>query len=409
MKGSIVLNGNINFESDFVYAFKDKLLSSIHSDPEVRESKKVLLITAAWRKNEYNEQHVKDAIRKIGIKSVFEDGYDKNIQNLSIYHEFNKFKTRVPDLYNFYHEKQENIKAVKEFYRKKNASLVNLLKAQLRMIKEKFPGTSLSQMLDYDIKKESAVLVDKNVQEHLFHYYCRDIQHTMNTIIDMDNEIIEICREIDDYFFKKSRVMEDPVYIKIKNKLEDRILSANSIFIFGGHVAVLLNRLNFFKLKGAFLKALAAGTNFYTVSAGSDVLCDRIILYGWVDMDNFNPDADFEFFDNGFGLITKLTVFPHCHDRIKHEDPDTLTYLANRWKSHMCVGLDQHSFLKLETYLDDAGKMYERYVSVGKEEGVYVFNRSGYKTILNYGQELNIPGSKLYESRHNPWEDGRWP
>ena len=409
MKGSIILNGNINFESDFIYTFKDKILSSIHSDPKVRESKKALLITAAWRKNEYQEQHVKEALRNIGIKSVFKNGYDENIQNLAIYHEFNKFKKRVPDIYKLYHEKQENIIAIKEFYRRKNASLVNLLKKQVRLLKLKFPGTTLADILDYDIKKEASTLIDKNIEEHLFHYYCRDIQHTMNTIISMDDEIIEICREIDDYFFKKSQVAEDPIYKKIKKKLEERILSANSIFIFGGHVAVLFNRLNFFKLKGAFLRALASGTNFYTVSAGSDVLCDKIILYGWIDMDNMDPNADFEFFDNGFGLITKLTLFPHCHDRIKHDDPDSLTYLAYRWKSHMCVGLDQHSFLKLETYLDERGKMYERYVSIGKDEGVYVFDKSGKKIILNYGEELDMPGSKLYESRHHPWEDGRWP
>lgn len=409
MKGAIVLNGNIRFETDFVYKFKDKILESIHSDPKVRETKKVLLITAAWQKNEYKESHVKESLGNIGIKSIYKDGYDKNIQNLAIYHEFNKFKAEEPDVYRFYHEKQENIIAIKEFYRKKNAKLVTLLKDQNMRIKEEFPGMTLARVMDYDVEKESATLVDKDIREHRFHYYCRDIQHTMKTIVDMDNEMVDICREIDEYFFKKSNIMENPTYERIKKKLESRILSANSIFIFGGHIAVLLNRLNFFKLKGAFLKALANGTNFYTVSAGSDVLCDKIILYGWVDMANPEPEADFEFFDNGFGLITKITVFPHCHDRIKHDDIDTLTYLARRFKSHLCVGLDQHSFLKLETYIDDSGKMYERYMSVGKEEGVYVFDRSGEKIIKNYGEELDIPGSKLYEKLHHPWEDGNWP
>jgi len=409
LKGAIIINGNIRFETDFVYKFRDKILDSIHTNPSVKETKKVLLITAAWRKNEYNESHVKNALRDIGVRSIFKDGYDKNIQNLAIYHEFNKFKAAEPEIYNFYHEKQENIIAIKEFYRKKNSKLVTLLKEQNKSIKEEFPGTTLAEVMDYNVQKESATLIDKDIREHRFHYYCRDIQHTMNTIVDMDNEMVEICREIDDYFFKKSNVMENPTYKKMKKKFEKRILSANSIFIFGGHVAVLLNRLNFFKLKGAFLKALANGANFYTVSAGSDVLCDKIILYGWVDMANPEPEADFEFFDNGFGLITKLTVFPHCHDRIKHDDIDTLSYLAHRFKSHLCVGLDQHSFLKLETYIDEEGKMYERYESVGKDEGVYVFDRSGKKIVKKYGEELDIPGSKLYETLHHPWEDGNWP
>lgn len=409
MKGTIVLNGNIEMEADFIRQFKDMILSSNHTDPHVKDSKKALLITAAWRKNEFQEDHVKEALRKIGIPSIYKDGYDKNIQNLAVYHEFNVFREKEPELYRLYHEKQENIIAIKEFYRSKNAHLVALLKNQTRLAREQFPETSLARMMDYNVEKESENLVDMDSRAHRFHYFCRDIQHTIKTIIEVDNEMIQICQEIDDYFFKKSNIAENPTYREIKEKLEKRILSSNSIFIFGGHVAVLLNRLNFFKLKGAFLKALARGTNFYTVSAGSDVLCDKIILYGWVDMENPDPNADFEFFDNGFGLITKLTVFPHCHDRIKHDDPDTMTYLANRFKSHLCVGLDRNSFLKLETYLDEEGKMYERYVSIGKKEGVYVFNRSGKKTVKTYRQELEIPGSKMYETVHYPWKDGVIP
>jgi len=408
VKGTIVLNGNIQFETDYVYKFKDKLLSSIHSDPSVRESKKVLLITAAWQKSEYNEGHVKQAVRDIGIPSIEKDGYDVNIQNLAVYHEFNKFKAAEPEIYKLYHEKQQNIISLKDLYRKKSAALVKYLKEETQYIRTIFPGTSLAKLLDYNVEQEALQLAEKDTRQHLFHYFCRDIQHTMNAIVDIDNEMIQICREIDDYFFKRSKIADNPTYQAIKEKLEKRIASANSIFIFGGNVAVLWNRLNFFKLKGAFLKALAHGTNFYTVSAGSDVLCDKIILYGWVDLNYPDPDADFEFFDNGFGLITKLTVFPHCHDRIKHNDPDTATYLAHRFKSHLCVGLDQHSFLKLETYVDDEGKMYERYVSVGDEEGVYVFDRSGRSIVKKGGEELEIPGSKLYEKKHNPWEDARW-
>lgn len=403
MKGSIILNGNIQHETDLIYQFKDKILSSIHNDPKVRENKKVLLITAAWTKSEYEEGHVKAALRDIGIPSIMENGYDSNIQNLAIYHKFNEFRAAEPEIYKFYHEKQQNIIALKEFYRRKNGALVNLLKEQLKHFRIKFPNVSLAKVMDYNIEKESAALVEKDISQHLFHYFCREIQSIINNIIEMDNEMIEVCREIDDYFFSKSKVMENPLYIKIKELLEKRIASSNSIFIFGGNVAVLFNRLNFFKLKNAFLRALANGTNFYTVSAGSDVMCDKIILYGWADLDSTDPEADFEFFDNGFGLITKITVFPHCHERIKHDHPDTLTYLAHRFKSHLSVGLDENSFLKLETYIDEAGKMYERYVSAGKREGVYVFDKSGKNIVKYYGEELEIPGSKIYERTHQPW------
>lgn len=409
MKGSIILNGNIRFEVDYIYKFKDRINSSNHTNPEVRKNKKVLLITAAWRKEEYNEAHVKKALRDIGIKSKYKNGYDINIQNLAIYHTFNEFKKDEPEIYNLYHEKQENIIAVKEFYRKKNRSLVDILKSQMKQIKKEFPGVSFSEVMNYDVKGEAKRMVDKDVRQHRFHYYCRDVQYTLKHIRDMDNEMAAVSTEIDDYFFKKSRVAENPTYQKQKKMLEERILSSNSIFIFGGHVAVLMNRLNFYKLKDVFRKALADGTNFYTVSAGSDVLCDKIILYGWVDLEHPDPDRDFEFFDHGFGLITKLTLFPHCLDRIKTEDPDTLSYLAHRFESSICVGLDQNSFLKLETYLDENDRMYERYVSVGKEEGAYVFDKSGKMIEKRYGEELDIPGSKLFEKLHPGYANSQWP
>lgn len=403
MKGSIILNGNIKFETDYIHKYKQKLIYPLHSDPEVTKSKKVLLITAAWRKEEHNELHVKKALNDIGIPSVMKDGYDVNIQNLSIYHEFNRFKKEVPDIYCLYHEKQENIIAVKEFYRKKNQSLVAILKAQMKQIKEEFPGTAFAQVMDYNVKEETKKLIEKDPRQHRFHYYCRDMQYTLKHISDMDSEMEAVSREIDEYFFRKSRVGENPLYLEQKKMFEERILSSSNIFIFGGHVGVLMNRLNFYKLKDTFRKALSKGTNFFTVSAGSDSLCDKIILFGWVDLENPDPQRDFEYFDKGFGLIQKITIFPHCQERIKTSDPDTLSYLAHRFQSAMCVGLDQLSFLKLETYKDDNNEVYERYVSVGKEEGVYVFDKSGKLIVKNYGEELEVPGSKLYETLHpNP-------
>ena len=91
MIGSILFNGNILKEEDFIHTFKDRILQSNHVDPMVHESKKVLLITGAWRDNEYDEGHVKKALMDIGIPSRFSNGYDENIQNLCIYHEWQSF------------------------------------------------------------------------------------------------------------------------------------------------------------------------------------------------------------------------------------------------------------------------------------------------------------------------------
>src|SRR5690606_26111270 len=140
-------------------------------------------------------------------------------------------------------------------------------------------------------------------------------------------------------FFANSNVQNNQVYQSLKKELEERILSSNSIFIFGGNVAVLYNRLNFFILMDVFTEALNRGNNFYTVSAGSMSLCDKIIVFDdnssqWAKK---NEMYDYELFDVGFGLVKKVQIFPHCRDYIHLEDSDTITYTVERFKDTVCV------------------------------------------------------------------------
>ena len=67
MRGRIFFNGNVRAEEDLVRAARPLLLDSRHQDPEVAESRKVVLVTAAWEANEHNEGHIKKALSKAGI------------------------------------------------------------------------------------------------------------------------------------------------------------------------------------------------------------------------------------------------------------------------------------------------------------------------------------------------------
>lgn len=388
MKGFIVINGNARFESDFIHSQRDRLLSSHHVKSSVRNWRKVLLITAAWRKDEFNEGHVKESLFSIGVPSKKSGGVEQNIQNLGLYHEFNRLKDMDQGLYALYHRKQEVIKKTKEFYARKNNEFLAILRDQVRMMKEIFPETSLAGILNYNVLHHSRDLTGFDERELFHHYCCQDLQDTMSKIIENDQLMLRICGEIEGYFRDRSRVDEHPVYIAMRDEFRNRILSANSIFLFGGHMPVLLNRLKFFDLRDAFREALCRGTNFYTVSAGSMALADKVIVY-----DDFGHAAEgghgreFEFFDKGLGLVTKVAIFPHCMDRIQTDDPDNLSYLANRFSSGVCVGLNEKSFLLVETVQDPhSGSVSDRFVSIGKGDGVYVFDQSGRKLCRGYGE-----------------------
>ncbi len=393
MKGWIVFNGNIVFDVDFVHRQADRILESHHVDPDVRDSRKVLLITAGWQRDEFDEAHLKQAFGAIGIPCRFEGGFDTNIQNLAVYHEFNAFKKAEPEIYQQYHEKQQIVVETKEFYRLKNSEFLRILRKQLGYVKKTYPGVTLAELLAYDVAHHQADLRKFGERELLFHYCCQEVQDTLNSIVANDAKMISICGEIERYFRNRSLVDESPLYIRIRDALRERILSANSIFLFGGNVAVLLNRLQFFRLTDLFHEALWRGTNFYSVSAGSMVLADKIIVYNDVLGDEEEPPHnEFEYFDHGVGLVTRVALFPHCMDRIQTDDPDNLAYLAQRFSTGLCVGLNQESFLLAETCRDDAsGQVRERFVSLGTKDGVYVFDRSGNKRCYSHGDEVPVP------------------
>ncbi|MBI4871000.1 MAG: Type 1 glutamine amidotransferase-like domain-containing protein [Candidatus Riflebacteria bacterium] len=392
MKGWIVFNGNIVLDVDFVHRHAERILDSHHVDAEVRDWRKVLLITAGWQRGEFDEAHLKQAFGEIGVPSRFEGKFDQNIQNLAVYHEFNSLKKAEPELYRQYHEKQQVIIKTKEFYRLKNNEFLRILREQLQYVKEMYPSVTLAELLAYDVAHHQADLHKFTERELLFHYCCHEIQDTLAAIVANDEKMIAICGEIERYFRSRSLVDESPHFIRIRDRLRQRILSANSIFLFGGNVAVLLNRLQFFRLTDVFHEALWRGTNFYSVSAGSMVLADKVIVYDdfWGDGQE-QPRKEFEYFDHGVGLVTKLALFPHCLDRIQTDDPDNLSYLAHRFSSGLCVGLNQESFLLAETCRDEAsGQVRERFVSLGTEDGVYVFDHSGAKRCYSGGAELPV-------------------
>lgn len=121
------------------------------------------------------------------------------------------------------------------------------------------------------------------------------------------------------------------------------------------------------------------GALVVAMSAGALSLCERVIVY-----DDFAAEQrDFQLYDRGLGLVRDVQVFPHCMDRIQTDDPDNLAYLARRFRHHLCVGLNQGSFLLLET-------RPVRATSVGASGPVIVFDAAGHKTGFGTGQSITL-------------------
>ncbi len=373
VRGSILFNGNVQAESDFVYASREALTSSRHADPAVAASRKVLLVTAGWCEREYQEAHIKASLQEIGIPSRGAGGYDTNLQNLSLYHCYHEFLAGNPRLAELWHEREELLESARRLYLEKNTFYTALLRRSLAQLQ----GRGLGRVLSDVTRDYSRPPADYDGDNLVGHFLANETHDTIGRLMANDDRMVDLLRNLDAQFVTGTGLHFDATWQRMRSDLAERILTSNSIFLFGGHLGVLCRCLSFFRLREALIEALRRGTCFYTVSAGSLACCERIIVY-----DDFSSDRrEFQLFDRGFGLVRQLQLFPHCDDRIQTDDPDNLAYLAYRFQNRICVGLNQESYLLLESH---------RCTSVGHGDGVYVFDSAGNKRRYDYGQEISL-------------------
>ena len=372
MQGAIVFNGNIQAEADFVERAADFLLASRHQDSALAQSRKVLLVTAGWEANEYQESHIKKALYQIGIAPDFRGGHDNNVQNLSLFHRYQEFLEQRPALADAWKEGESLIEAARSLYLEKNSFFIASLRRSMHRLREYIPHESLATILDNTLTFGAA-------RGRVIGYLSSDIREMLQLLQRNDDLMVELLVDLDEQFAVETGLTYDPLWTATRAQLSECILSANSIFLFGGNLGVLHRCLSFFRLRQPLLEALRRGTTFYTVSAGSLMCNERIIIYN-----DFEHEREFQLYDRGFGLIRELQLFPHCMDRIQTDDRDNLTYLSQRFRHRVCVGLNQESFLRVEFQPE------LRAVSLGSRDGVYVFDRRGQKNRFDLGQSLSL-------------------
>lgn len=379
MSGKIIINGNARAEADLIYATREQILHPRHLWPEVREERTVTLITAAWRDNEHSEGHIKKALYEIGLKPRFEGNFDRRIVNLSLYHALQEFEKREPELARSYRERDELIGRTRGVYLEKNGFYTAQMRRAFEHLREFQDQTTLAEVLAKNPSKLHRIPGRFRGVELLTDFLIQDICDTVSRLVENDHRLTRLITDLDRQYREGVGLAYHPVWLELRGNLEKTLLNSSTVIIFGGHLEALHRALNFFDLRAAFVEALRRGTTFITVSAGSLIMCERIIVY-----DDFAHGKEFQLFDRGFGMVQNLQIFPHCDDRIQVDDPNNLAYLAYRFGEQHCVGLNEGSFLQLDQ------NETSHALSLGKEDGVYVFDRSGQKRRFDHGQSLPL-------------------
>ncbi len=380
MQGRIIVNGNVAAESELIYQTKDALTGSRHRDPEIADVRSTLLITAAWRQQEHREEHIKRALYEIGIEPRFHNGYDQNVRNLSAYHALQRFEELDPSLFRAYGEREQLIRQTRSIYLEKNSFYIAQMRRALNHLRQVEPGADLSSALARSGRTVQPLPGRFRGERLLGDFLAEDLAHNVQQLVENDDRLTRLLVDLDRQFREGVGLTYHDLWLEQRAALERSILAASSVLIFGGHLETLHRCLNFYDLGPVFVEALRRGTTFVTVSAGSLLLCDRIIIY-----DDFAQGKEFHLFDRGFGLVRDFQIFPHCDDRIQTDNPDNLSYLSFRFGQRKCVGLNQGSFLLLE---QNGEELHAR--SCGTDDGVYIFDRSGQKRRYDYGDELTL-------------------
>jgi hypothetical protein len=379
MSGRIIVNGNARAEADLIFDTREAILNPTHQDSEIRREKTTILVTAAWRGNEHRETHIKSALYEIGMLPRIEGGYDRRLVNLSAYHALLEFQKREPKLAASYAERDELIRRTRAVYLEKNAFYTAQMRRAFEHLRQFAPDKRLSQVLAKSPAASHRIPGRFRGRELLMDFLSEDLGDTVNRLVENDNRLTRLITDLDQQFREGVGLIYNDSWQELRLGMTSTLLSASTVLIFGGDLEALHRCLTFFDLRSAFVEALRRGTTFVTVSAGSLLLCERIIIY-----DDFAQGKEFHLFDRGFGLVRSLQIFPHCDDRIQVEDQDNLAYLAHRFGERRCVGLNEGSYLLLVQ--DDEHKA----VSLGTKDGVYVFDRSGQKRRYDHGEALQL-------------------
>ena len=135
---------------------------------------------------------------------------------------------------------------------------------------------------------------------------------------------------------------EHPVVARLRERAVEALREARAVVLTGGHVAVLLNRLQFFGVDRALTELAAEGKPIVAWSAGAMVLTDRIVLF--YDDPPDGPTYP-ELLDRGFGLVRSVVALPHARQRLRLDDRVRVSSLASRFAPATCVGLENGAWL----------------------------------------------------------------
>lgn len=266
----------------------------------------IVVITAGWRGSETDDEAFR---RHLGQEVVV----------LPLYTWFEAVMAEVPDLRAQYRARQDELVDLRRLHRLRLGAAMSVADELLQRARGALEEEHLRYAFD-DVRQIDQQLLDAAGRIHAAHRHASWGEH--------------------------------PVVASLQQRAAQMVEDARLVAIAGGHVAVLLNRMQFFGVDGLLRRRHAAGRPIIAWSAGSMVMSERIVLYyddppnaGGPRAGSESGPAWPELLDYGFGLVPGVVMLPHARQRLRLDDPVRVGALATRFGPAACLGVENGAWL----------------------------------------------------------------
>lgn len=247
------------------------------------------LVSAGWEEDEDDDQWVRDAI-------------DAPVINSQLYSLADQLFQQDPQVIELLRERQDRLRELRE---------INELQTEHLCV----VARELWQRLD----AHAGAL--------------GPLQQTIGQLKAVDQSYLEAVTTIIVEYEQRIAPKERPSILEYRRQVLERLHECQAVLIAGGHVGVLLNRLNLCRLLQNIQLPIVAW------SGGAMALGERVYFY-----DQFLPHAkrEVELSRRGMSLFTGAQVFPRANQRLQLHDQRELGLLARRMTGQ-CLLLNERS------------------------------------------------------------------
>lgn len=167
----------------------------------------------------------------------------------------------------------------------------------------------------------------------------------------LDTDHVERCAKVHEDFERHWVPVTRPAIERHWRELGELLSECQALFIAGGHVGSLYNRLRLFDVIG-----LASRLPIYASSAGAMVLTDRVVCFH--DHPPYGKDIA-QVLDRGFGLVSDVVVLPDPRRRVKLLDVRGISRFSRRMAPASCLALDVGHHVQFVPHRPPTGEAWQ--------------------------------------------------